>query len=1171
MRVTNFLRRWFLALFTLVLLSAPLLTWGEQNSGGSNGGQNSGQNSTGNNGGQNSGGGSDSTDSSGGQNSGGNSSGGGGPPDYYDIRINKLTETAVQRLMTRANHGANSAASYLSIAALSFYPIIDGSGALVYPAFSSDNVITFDIAARSKAGANRAVVHLALQGILNCTTSSNSGICLAASGLGRFLDTTDPDYPAQDQDANGRVANGTAPDVTVTLAPGTFKSVGRFVLRNASTSSRTLDNDDVRVTLTNPDDIADAGKEKRLDGDVNFSAEPPYKCEKLILSGVQGNNNTRSCTSPCSGTLTSLRKGNITVSVDVRNPRGGTVPADFIDRVTYDVVGGAVSPPPDGIVTSWSNPPIDPVQDTLIANVRLVNGRTVSCGGPVTQLGLTALQMTVGTNASCRLHELGLTYYVQKKRPGQNGYIPLRHLEDTQGNRGVRYPGLFYVDTNGSPSTPAIFGADSATTPARGFNNLGEYINRAVNPHQIIPYVRDVTGVIKTPAAANRIWSGFVITWWPMTRAAGEPYVPLYYSVIRSTSALGGPVPLYKVPNAPDITDRNRRLVARAHLARAETVQSAGVWSDRRENDVMALSEFRPGDFPVMFMDKSCSDSMPISFPPIGNGDPQMPPELRDLKACIQSIDYPLGKVVDGYARLVVMATTPIRFNDIYPPSEIAASGRDACVSDNPTQKECWVAPEGDTVFTGTQSASGCHSVQQITHSANRPVRDRYGNVVGTQPYTWVENRDVYQGNCDYVQMDGVCDATTHIRFARFLTNMLSGLACVVAYDRSDNSTPTTPSHPHLKGYDLSGKLVAPVLYNQDVPPHSPNVGGQNPVLNYPAATNKQGYEVGALPCQFETDGSKGLAAYNPVTKATRDFPSKNYPNPINFKPEFRFFRSSGPADCVDKFTYDVEVRRFGGECSANMTQAQKELNLCKSENVNSSYLIPTFSKQYNDGGRQQTITGGDQVFASYRVALCKGMIGSGRISASISPLILDLAGKGIEISRTFDRAVLFDLAGEGKRLMMDWPESTNDVAFLALPDQSGKVSSMRQLFGNIEAKNGFEALKKHDKNKDTFIDAHDPIFSKLRLWLDRNRNGIAEPKEIEKLAKHGVSRIHLTYNKPLPPGTVAAQTLSGIYLNQKTSTFLNIEDHYFTLYYGQNANGAAPLNKRGKTKKTKG
>jgi hypothetical protein len=138
------------------------------------------------------------------------------------------------------------------------------------------------------------------------------------------------------------------------------------------------------------------------------------------------------------------------------------------------------------------------------------------------------------------------------------------------------------------------------------------------------------------------------------------------------------------------------------------------------------------------------------------------------------------------------------------------------------------------------------------------------------------------------------------------------------------------------------------------------------------------------------------------------------------------------------------------------------------------------------------------------------------------SPVILDLNGDGFSLTDAA-HGVLFDIAGTGNPEQIAWTAPNADNAFLALPASDGLIHNGKELFGNFTPQpqslhpNGFLALAVYDSpqnggNGDGIIDAHDKIFSSLRLWIDSNHDGICQSSELFTLSDKGVDSISLHY-----------------------------------------------------------
>ncbi|EKT53357.1 hypothetical protein [Providencia burhodogranariea] len=131
------------------------------------------------------------------------------------------------------------------------------------------------------------------------------------------------------------------------------------------------------------------------------------------------------------------------------------------------------------------------------------------------------------------------------------------------------------------------------------------------------------------------------------------------------------------------------------------------------------------------------------------------------------------------------------------------------------------------------------------------------------------------------------------------------------------------------------------------------------------------------------------------------------------------------------------------------------------------------------------------------------------------TPLVIDLNGNGVQtLADSF--GVSFDFEEKGTKSQTGWVHP-DDGLLVWDKNKDGLINHGEELFGddsllsnNIKAKDGFSALSEFDSNADGIIDRSDSQWSELKVWQDKNSDGISQSHELTTLEKLGTKSIEL-------------------------------------------------------------
>ncbi|WP_108811931.1 putative Ig domain-containing protein [Sphingorhabdus sp. Alg231-15] len=129
-----------------------------------------------------------------------------------------------------------------------------------------------------------------------------------------------------------------------------------------------------------------------------------------------------------------------------------------------------------------------------------------------------------------------------------------------------------------------------------------------------------------------------------------------------------------------------------------------------------------------------------------------------------------------------------------------------------------------------------------------------------------------------------------------------------------------------------------------------------------------------------------------------------------------------------------------------------------------------------------------------------------------LSPIVLDLDGDGIELRKYKKSKARFDMDGDGSRDNVGWTGKGDGFLVIdrnnnGLIDNGTELSFLTEAPG---AKSDLQALSALDSNGDGIVSSLDVRFRELKVWVDRNDNGLTDAGELATLDHHGIASVSL-------------------------------------------------------------
>ena len=185
----------------------------------------------------------------------------------------------------------------------------------------------------------------------------------------------------------------------------------------------------------------------------------------------------------------------------------------------------------------------------------------------------------------------------------------------------------------------------------------------------------------------------------------------------------------------------------------------------------------------------------------------------------------------------------------------------------------------------------------------------------------------------------------------------------------------------------------------------------------------------------------------------------------------------------------------------------------------------------------------------------------AGQAQPPRDPLIIDLNNDGVHTTNV-ENGVYFDIDNNGFAEKTAWID-TVDGFLVYNRDEDNKITNGSELFSDQvilpsgkRSADGFEVLKTFDTNNDNVVNAKDAHFADLRVWIDKDHNGVTyfpvsdteeelAKKELFTLAELGITSISTVSHSPEgePEDAPNKELFADVMINGVKH---NISEHWF-------------------------